>query len=197
MKTKNWSRIVMFVLFLVAACSPTAPVPQTQQLIEAVDPSAAPDLATDDSALICPQAIGEGTISPAVSIYSITFMVNGIEVVMRDDDTLQARPGDEVQIKGVVICAGDFSGNGGEACVDFAPGTQEREDLLSEHIGTHPVRLTPGFISVAGPDQGWTIGENWEYIRVVVNHWPPEATEDLGCANGRCERDDRIIIEFR
>ncbi|MGD8751256.1 MAG: hypothetical protein PVG14_07525 [Anaerolineales bacterium] len=197
MKTENWILMVMFIPILVAACSLTAPPTPTPAHIDPMDSAETPGLATDDSVLNCPPATGEGTISPAVSIYSITFMVNGVEYVVRDDDALRAQPGDEVRIKGAVICAGDFSGNGGEACVDFAPVTRDGKDTLSEHIGTHPVSLTPGFISVAGPDKIWTIGENWEYISISVNHWPPEATNDLDCANGGCEHDDRRILGFR
>ncbi|MGD2158317.1 MAG: hypothetical protein PVG32_15675, partial [Anaerolineales bacterium] len=141
MKTNNLALLVMFSLFLVAACSPTATQTQTAQPIDPRDSSATPDLATDDSVLNCPPARGEGTISPAVSIYSITFIVNGVEHVVGDDDPLRAHPGDEVRIKGAVICAGNFSGNGGDACVDFAPVTQDGKDTLSDHIGTHPVSL--------------------------------------------------------
>jgi hypothetical protein len=137
-----------------------------------------------------------GTISPAISIYSIVFIVNGLEQVVRDGDMLQALPGEEVQVREVTICVGSFSGNGGEACVDFAPVTRGGQEIVSEHIGTHTVRVAPGFMSISGPDHGWAIGENWKHISVVLNHWPPGGTEDLGCGSGRCERDDRIIIGF-
>jgi len=30
-----------------------------------------------------------------------------------------------------------------------------------------------------------------------MNHWTPEKTKDLECANELCERDDRIILEVR
>jgi hypothetical protein len=116
---------------------------------------------------------------------------------MRDGDVLQAMPGDEIQVREVTVCAGSFSGNGGEACVDFAPVTQSGQEIGSEHGGTHTVPVTPGFSSLSGPDHRWTIGENWDHISAVLNHWPPEGTEDLDCGSGRCERDDRMNVGFR
>jgi hypothetical protein len=145
----------------------------------------------------CPQATGEGTISPAISIYSIVFIVNGVEQMVRDGDVLQALPGEQVQVREVTVCVGAFSGNGGEACVDLAPVDQSGQEITSEHRGTHNVPVVPGFASISGPDQGWVIGENWGHIAAVLNHWPPEGTQDLGCGGGRCERDDRTIVGLR
>jgi hypothetical protein len=136
-------------------------------------------------------------ISPAVSLYSITFVVNGLEQVVGADDTLQALPGDEVWVREATICAGSFSGDGGEACVDLVPVAENGQEIESEHRGTHNVRVTAGFMSIPGPSGTWVIGESWRQIAVVVNHWPGEDTEDMGCGGGRCERDDRIIVEFR
>ena len=47
---------------------------------------------------VCPLATGEGMISPALSFYSITFVVNGVEKVVAGDDALQISPGDEVWV---------------------------------------------------------------------------------------------------
>ena len=190
------------MVFLAGSCIPIGgtafPLPTvTPQPAASLEPSAAPDLATVDSPPVCPPARGEGTVSPAVSLYSIVFVVNGAEQEVRGGDRLQVRPGDEVQVREATICAQSFSSNPGEVCVDFAPVTQSGQDVASEHIGTHMKRVIPGFFSIPGPNEKWTIDEDWGYISAVVNHWPPEDTEDLGCGSGRCEHDDRINIEFK
>lgn len=145
----------------------------------------------------CLPVRGEGTIAPAVSIDSITFVVNGVEQVVRDDDKLRGSPGDQVQVREVTICVASFPGNGGEACVDFAPVDEAGQEIVNQHRGTHMVPLTVGLICISGPDGMWTVDAGWGGITAVVNHWPPETTEDLGCASGRCERDDRLVVEFR
>ena len=186
------------VLALAAGCSrgdDTAAAPPTYVPQPTDSPEAAAAL-DSNSTPVCPAARGEGTVSPAVSIYSITFVVNGLEQVVRDGDTLQALPGDDVQVREAVICTGPFSGDGGEACVDVAPADQDGQEIAAEHAGTHLVPVTPGLMSISGPDYTWTIDENWAHFAVVLNHWPPGATEDSGCANGRCERDDRITVAF-
>jgi hypothetical protein len=202
MKSRDFALVALCVLSLVAGCSrsgatATALPTHLPQPNVALEPAATSDLATVASMPACPPARGEGTISPDISIYSIVFVVNGLEQVVSDGDMLQAQPGELVQVREVTICVGSFSGNGGEACVDFAPVAQSGQEIVSEHIGTHTVRVKPGFMSISGPDNRWTIGENWKHISVVLNHWPPEGTEDLGCGSGRCERDDRIIIGFQ
>lgn len=189
------------VLSLVAGCSrsdATATELPTHmpQPVDTLEPTATMDLATNSSTPTCPPARGEGTISPTITIYSIVFVVNGVEQIVRDGDMLQALPGELVQVREVTICVGSYSDNGGEACVDFAPVARGGQELVSEHSGTHTVRVTPGFMSISGLDHRWTIGENWKHISVVLNHWPSGGTEDLGCGSGRCERDDRIIIGF-
>ena len=202
MRIGVWILEVLLVLFLVAGCSrsgttATALSPHVSQPTDALEPAATHDLATVGSAPACPPATGEGTVSPAVSIYSIVFAVNGVEQVVRDGDVLQALPGEQVQVREVTICVGAFSGNGGEACVDLAPVDQSGQEIASEHRGTHTVPVAPGFISISGPDQGWVISENWGHIAAVLNHWPPDGTQDPGCGGGRCERDDRTIVGFR
>jgi len=202
MRNGVWVLMVLLVLSLVAGCNrsgttATAPSPHMPQPTDALESAATHDLATVGSTPACPPATGEGTISPAVSIYSIVFVVNGVEQVVRDGDVLQALPGEEVQVREVTICVGVFSGNGGEACVDLAPVDQSGQEIASEHRGTHIVPVTPGFISISGPDQGWVIGKNWRHIAAVLNHWPPDGTQDPGCGGGRCERDDRTIVGFR
>jgi len=109
---------------------------------------------------------------------------------------LQAVPGDEVQIREVIICAGSFPDDGGQACVDFAPTDESGQEIMSEHKGTDTLPVTPGPISISGLNFAWTVGENWSGFYAVLNHWPPVETQDLGCANGLCERDDWIIVEF-
>jgi hypothetical protein len=68
---------------------------------------------------------------------------------------------------------------------------------MSAHAGTHLVRMIPGFMTISGPSDTWSVGEDWRRISAVLNHWPLQDTEDPDCSNRRCERDDRIIIEFR
>jgi hypothetical protein len=136
-------------------------------------------------------------VPPAVSIESITFVVNSMERAVRAGDTLQAAPGDRVQVMTVTICVGPFSGNPGEACVDFAPADASGQEVASEHRGTHLVALTTGLISIPGPEHVWSIGPGWSQFCAVVNHWPPGSTRDAGCASGGCERDDRVVVELR
>ncbi len=202
MRSRVWVFVALSLLSLAAGCkrsdeSVTAPPAYKTQTADSLESAATPDSGIIDPAPVCPSARGEGTISPAVSIYSITFVVNGLEQVVREDDSLQALPGDEVQVREVTICTGSFSGNGGEACVDFAPVDLSGQEISSEHSGTHAVQVSPGFVSISGPGHTWTISENWGHISAVLNHWPPEDTEDLGCGSGRCERDDRIIVGLR
>lgn len=202
MRNGVWIMVAFSVLSLAAGCgrsdeTVTAVPTRRPQPIDTLEPTTVLDSGTMDPVPVCPPAKGAGTIPPAVSIYSITFVVNGLEQAVRDEDTLEALPGDQVQVKEVTICAGPFSGRGGEACVDLAPGTQSGQEIASEHRGTHTVRVTPGFRTISGPEHGWIIGENWRGFVAVLNHWPPEDTGDLSCSSGRCERDDRIIVEFR
>lgn len=195
----------LIVLILVGGCSSnngTAVLQQTDQSLPA-DPRespaapATPDLATDESAPVCRQANGEGTIAPAISVFSIAFVVNGVEQVVRVGEGLIAQPGDEVQVREVTVCAETISGAGGEACVDFAPVTYDGQEVVSEHIGTHTTRVRSGFFSIPGPENHWIIDKEWMNISGVVNHWPTEITTDMGCGSGRCEHDDWIDIEFQ
>ena len=194
--------VALLLFFLTISCSSSggtavSPPTDTHQPTASMEPSAASDLATEDPPLICPPARGEGTVSPAVSLYSIAFVVNGVEQDLRSGDRLIAQPGDEVQVREVTICAQSFSSNPGEACVDFAPATQSGQEVASEHIGTHMMRVIPGFFSIPGPNEKWTIDQDWGYISAVVNHWPPEDTDDPSCGSRRCEHDDRLDIEFQ
>lgn len=194
--------VAVFVLLCAAGCSrgsaaATELPTRTSQSTDPLRPTPPLDSGTSGDAPVCPPARGEGTISPAVSIYSISFLVNGLEQVVRGDDTLQALPGDEVQVGGVTICVGSYSGDGGDACVDLVPVDQSGQELVSEHTGTHTVQVTPGFTRISGPGGTWTIGENWTGIAAVLNHWPLEETEDLDCGGGRCERDDRLVVALR
>jgi hypothetical protein len=202
MRNGVWVLGALLVLSLAVGCGredttatalPTPMPPAT----DTPEPSATPDLATVGVTPVCPPARGEGTVPPAVSIYSIVFVVDGVEHVVRDGDLLPASPGEEVQVREVTICVGPFQGQGGEACVDFAPVDQSGQEIVSEHAGTHLVGVRPGSISISGPDHRWTIGEDWRSMSGVVNHWPPDGTEDLDCAGGHCERDDRVIVGLR
>lgn len=192
--------VALCVFSLLAGCRSgviATTLPIHPQVTVTLEPAAMSNQMIVGSTPTCPPARGEGTVSPAISIDSIVFVVNGIEQVVREGDLLQALPGEEVQVDEVTICVGSFSGDGGEACVDLAPVTPSGQEIVSEHIGTHTVKVAPGFMSISGPDQNWIIGENWEHVSVVLNHWPPDNTEDRGCGGGRCEHDDRIIVRFR
>jgi hypothetical protein len=124
------------------------------------------------------------------------FFVNGSEVVVRDGDGLRVQPGDLVRVDDVTICVGAFSGNGGKACVDIAPVSADGQDVTSQHQGSHLFDPTPGLMSISGLDFGWVIEEGWGSLSAVLNHWAPTITEDTACADGLCESDDWMIIEF-
>jgi len=169
MKIRGCALVPLLVLSLVAGCSSndatgTAPPAPILQPTDALEPSATPDQATVGSTPDCPTARGGGTVSPAISIDSIVFAVNRVEQVVRDGDMLQALPREQVQIKEVTICLASFSGDGGEACVDFAPVAQDGQEIASKHRDTHMVRLIPGLMTISGPVQGWTMGEKWRPI---------------------------------
>ena len=140
---------------------------------------------------------GEGTVAPAITIHSITFLVDEEELTLSDGDVLPAPPGSEVSVVEVEIFVGAFVANGGEACVDFAPIRDSGEEVSAEHAGTHMVPLTPGLITVPGPDRSWSIDGSWVGIAAVVNHWPGVKTEDHECAEGQCERDHRLLLPLR
>ena len=149
MKNEVLALVTLCMLSLFAGCSTSsAPAAAWQtdvlQPTDALETEVTPYQVTDGSVPACPPARGEGTISPAISIYSIVFVVNGVEQVARDGDMLHASPGEEVQVREVTICVGSYSGNGGEACVDFVPVTHSGQEIVSEHGGTHTVRVAPG-----------------------------------------------------
>jgi len=139
---------------------------------------------------------GGGTVAPAITIQSITFLVDGARLTLSEGDVLPAPVGSEVGVVEVKISVGDFVADGGEACVDFAPTRDSGEEVFAEHTGTHMVPLSPGLITVPGPDHAWTIDETWVGIVAVVNHWPGIKTKDLECAEGLCERDQQLLLRF-
>jgi len=141
----------------------------------------------------CPVADGVGSVRPAMSVYSVTFVINGREQVVRDGGTLEAVFGDEVLVAEVEICANEVGGGRGEVCVDIAPLDRNGEEIRSQAGGTHLQPVPADFATVPGPPTVWTIGEGWQGFTVVVNHWVGGAS-DLGCAEGRCERDDYMRI---
>lgn len=204
MRRKIWVLVVLFVPLLLLATgfdtgdeTATTPLTQVSKLADTLEPTEILVSERTDSTPVCPPADGEGTISPAISIYSITFVVNGAEQVVHEGDTLEAIVGDEIEIKEAVICAGSFSGRGGEACVDLAPVDRSGQKIMSEHAGTHMVPVITGFTAIPGPGHTWTLDESWVRISAVLNHWTLEETEDIDCANRRCEHDDWAIIELR
>jgi hypothetical protein len=202
MRNKPWILVVLFTLSLAVSCSRssgsvTAILDQVTQPTHTVEPIQTPDSENIDRIPVCPPANGQGTISPAITIYTITFVVNGVEHVLRNGEALDTMVGEEIEVKEVVICTGSFSDNGGEACVDFAPIDQSGQEIMPEHAGTHMVQVTSGLITIPGPSHTWTRAESWGQISAVLNHWPREDTEDTECANRRCEHDDWATIILR
>lgn len=187
---------IVVVLSLLTGCdgsgaTPVAPPVHTAQ------PTDTPASTAATSTPPCTPANAGGTVSPAITICSVSFLVNGVEQVVRDGDALRASRGDEVQIGGASICVGPFSGSGGEACVDFVPIDSSGQEIASERNGTHNIKVSSGCRSISGPGGTWIIGEDWAHIAAVLNHWPPSRTEDVGCGGGLCERDDRITVSVQ
>lgn len=201
MRRHIWLLVLLAILFITTGCD-LSNKPETELLSQQPLPDSTMTTATLGTMPIdpfpdCPSAEGFGTISPSISIFSITFLVNGIEQTVYENDVFQIDAGEEVQIKDVAICVNPFQGNGGQACVDFAPADQSGQEVVSEHKGTHLVDVTPGIIFMSDLDYAWDIQEGWSGILAVLNHWAPEKTQDLDCADGLCERDDQIFVGFR
>jgi hypothetical protein len=170
---------------LLAACvgdtalpTPTTAAPETTATIPTSD---------------CPPADGVGSASPAVSIYSLTFTVDGEEQVIRDGRILQAVAGDEVLVTEAEICVQPGDRGGGQVCVDVAPLDGDGEEIRTQAGGSHMQPAPSGFATVPGPSTVWTLGEDWQGFVVVLNHWVT-GSSDLDCAEGKCERDDHLVI---
>ncbi len=144
---------------------------------------------------ICPPANAEGTVSPAVAIYSITFVVNGEEQVVNDTNPLQASPVNQLLVKEVTICPVEpFGGNGGNVYIEFDPVDQNGIVIGPEVKGTQAVGVTSDFTIIPGPVYTWTI-DNWRHLSVNSVHYPPGGgTQDPNCEGGICEVDDRVIV---
>jgi len=202
MRNLIWSVVVLSVLLLTASCggsgaTVTAPPPQAQQPLHSSIPTTIAGAGNVDPAPNCPPARGVGTVSPAVTIYSFTLLVNGQEQVVQGDEVLTVAAGDQVQVTEVTICTNPFSGEGGAACVDFSPLDQTGQEIQAERQGTHTVPVNPGLFVFLNLNYTWTIDPDWSGFSAVLNHWTLEKTQDQACSSGRCERDDRIILEFR
>lgn len=186
----RWICLLLLVV-LTAGCGGNADQAST------MPPAATPDPtrpSTTTASPSCPPVDGVGTVAPALAIYSITFLVNDREQVVRDGETLDAAPGDIVRFVEVEICAHPFTGAGGDACVEVAPIGRDGGTLWAQGRGTHTQPVRSGFGRIPGPDQTWIVEEDWQGVSAVLNHWPPEGTTDAGCGPGRCERDDFLTI---
>jgi hypothetical protein len=138
-----------------------------------------------------------GTVSPAVAISSITFVVNGVKQVVNNSGALSASSGDHVQVKEVTICVSPFAAKEGQFYVSFDPVNTVRGIIESEAKSTSTVAVATGFETISGPAHTWTIGDNWRHISVVTVHYPAcGSTQDPNCENGACEIDDRIIVNW-
>lgn len=201
MRRHIWFLVLLAILSIITGCDvsdkPETELPNQQPLPDPTMTTGTLGTMTIDPFPDCPSAEGFGTIAPSISIFSITFLVNGIEQTISENDVLQIDAGDEVQIKDVAICVNSFQGYGGQACVDFAPADQSGQEVVSEHKGTHLVDVAPGIILISDLDFTWDIKEGWCGILAVLNHWAPEKTQDLDCAEGLCERDDQVFVGFR
>jgi len=151
----------------------------------------------DRAARSADSATAGGTIAPAITIHSITFLVDDAELTLSEGDLLPVRPGSQVTVAEIRISVGPFAGDGGEVCVDFAPTRDSGEEVLSAHTGTHMVRVAPGPMTMPGPDGSWTSDGSWAGIAVVANHWPGVKTQDHVCADAKCERDHRFVLLLR
>jgi hypothetical protein len=172
----------------VSAPSPTPEKESTATL---------PPTLTPPSLLACPTADAEGTVPPAIAIYAITFVVDGVEQVVDDVNPLQALPGAQVQVKEVTICSEPFEGDGGNVYVEFDPVNHNGQVTASEVMSTRAVRVIPGFINVSGPSVSWTISD-WRHVSVVTVHYPSGgSTHNLSCERGTCEVDDRVIVPLQ
>ena len=146
----------------------------------------------------CPSADAEGTVSPAVAVSSITFVVNGVEQVVDDFGSLQVSSGEQVEVKEVTICVDPFGGKGGQVYVEFDPVDTDGAIIEPEVKGTRGVPVTAGFTTIPGPYYTWTIGDNWRHISVVTVHYPPGGgTQNPNCEGGACEVDDRVIVPIQ
>jgi hypothetical protein len=170
-------------------------IPTPAPTPEKTPTAAVPPTPTPPPTLGCPTADAEGTVSPAVAIYSITFVVNGVEQTVDDTNPLRASVGDQVQVKEVGICPVEpFGGSGGSVYVEFDPVDQNGQVIAPEVKGTRAVGVTPGFTNVPGAKVLWTIGD-WRHISVVTVHYPPGGgTQNPNCEGGACEVDDRVIV---
>ncbi len=165
--------------------------------VDSLGMTAPPDSGTVGSASDCPPARGVGTIAPAITIRSMTIAVNGVERTVSGDDTLRVSAGDVIRLRAAAICIEPFSGDGGRFCVDISPTDRSGAAIFSEHKGTHMMPVEPGVVELSGLEFEWTVGDDWKNLAAVVNHWTPGKSRDLECADGLCERDDRVIIELR
>lgn len=177
---------ILLLVVLIVGCGGDNPVATTTTVASTTTWTAAPTRA-------CPPADGVGSVRPAMSVYSVTFVINGREQVVRDGATLEAVSGDEVLVAEVEICANEVGGGLGEVCVDIAPLDRNGEEIRSQAGGTHQQPAPADFATVSGPPTVWTIGEGWQGFTVVLNHWVGGAS-DAGCAEGRCERDDYMRV---
>jgi hypothetical protein len=97
---------------------------------------------------------------------------------------------------GGILALGWPGGSGGQACVNFAPTDENGQEIMSEHKGIDRLPVIPGLMIISDLNFTWTVGENWSGFYAALNHWAPIETQDLGCANGHCEGDDWLIVEF-
>ncbi len=177
--------------------STSTPEPQPDPLTPDSTALAKPTDSSLSPTPTCPPADAEGTVSPVITLLSVTFEVNGAEQVVDDFGVLQAAVGDQVSVKDVTICIDPFEGNGGQIYVEFDPVDTNGEIIGFEVKGTRAIPATPGSRSITGKDYTWTIGDNWRHFSVNTIHYPTGGgTKNLYCENGACEVDDRMIISI-
>ena len=121
----------------------------------------------------CPQAAG-GRIAPDIALYSVTFIVNGIEQFVDNvNNSLRVPESDQmtVVVKEVMVCTTPFEGGGGTFYVEFRPYNAEGP-LWNLVEGSPLSDAASRLVSVPGPAYTWAIDNDWQEISILSVHYP-------------------------
>ena len=134
---------IVAIFIMAAACnSERNEIPSSSsQSMDGVSSTSLASIEVDFAQSGCRQPDGQGSVDPAMSIFSMVFAVNGEEIEVVPGETLPVDPGDEVRLVEVSLCVGRYSNSPGEVCVDLAPVTVEDEELSSLHSCLHTSAL--------------------------------------------------------
>jgi len=143
---------------------------------------------------VCPPAGAGGTIAPAIALYSVTFVVNGVDQIVDDsNNSLRVYKNAQMTVKEVTICVAPFEGPGGMFYVEFQPYNTE-DQLIDPVRGSPLLDAESGFTSIPGPDCTWVISDDWQKISILSTHFPPGGTQNPYCQERACEFDDRLEV---